>query len=397
MTMESLIAAAEIQAIVSGINGDSHVGIAASSERPKIDSECIYIGDDDDIFCGRIMSLFQEIPDDYDSLKLIVAAAAVLIRQNHWYSDDCYTTVQSFTSTVADAKRKFTEFLKGSDSTVFQNAGTIMTYMKINWWITNHNVGSPVISDLLLKVLSSIGINCVKKHKTDPGYKLLWILSHWVDTKGMLTTLGFISGGEGLANFPAPTADIQLRTTTLPAGTAKVGLVLEVMSQLARSLYGKVVPFTFNVIDFLKIAAKVQRNKAAFHPGAAFLGVTAETVPDISEAVEFASAFIHAAQPNGTLSKSRSILPRDQVTATQVYVITKTAREVMAVETRSRDAIVDALSGHLEINRDAGASIARMLDDLKANRINDDYGRAATVGTDAPEETTHTGDDDATA
>lgn len=162
----------------------------------------MYVGNDNHSFCARIVALLQEIPDDCGDIKLMFFAAAILIRKNVWHSENCYITRQEFTATVINPQSAFIEIAKRASSSVYQNAVTELAYLKVNWWFTNHHIDSPHISDLILKILEIGRISSIRCNKADPGYTLLWIISHWVDTHRMLNTLGFTSGQSVWPTYP---------------------------------------------------------------------------------------------------------------------------------------------------------------------------------------------------
>lgn len=85
-------------------------------------------------------------------MRNVTIAAAITIRRKKWYDDDSYTT-QNTDGVATDEQMAATRgTLVDMGNAPFTNAITAFTYTKVNWYLTNHHVGTGAVNPLIRKV-----------------------------------------------------------------------------------------------------------------------------------------------------------------------------------------------------------------------------------------------------
>ncbi len=102
---------------------------------------------------------------------------------------------------------------------------TLMLATKLNWWMTNHHTGQGEFSPYIKKVIAAICPNWVE---VEVKRWLHAIIGHWCSTHRILRLLGISMSAvstplvvAGILPPPTLAEDMVLRTSSMPAGTAR--------------------------------------------------------------------------------------------------------------------------------------------------------------------------------
>lgn len=143
---------------------------------------------------------------------------------------------------------------------------TLMLATKLNWWTTNHHTGQGELSPYIVKVTSSICPNWIDQELR----KWMHAIGHWCSTHRMLLMLGIATPAEfhplvddGIIDSPTISQDVVLRTSAMPAGTARHSISSAIIKRHAGN---KIFMFSTKVQDMVNLHAEVE---AVFNAGKA--------------------------------------------------------------------------------------------------------------------------------
>lgn len=334
------------QTVDLNVNGEVGVGIASAGEKRKINKECLFVGDDDKMFISHLLALLDDHPSASENMKNLVIAAAVIIRRKKWYDDDSYTTHTTEDSASDEQMSAATDALKQMGNAPFSNAVTILTYTKVNWYLTNHHVGTGTINPLVRKVCDALEIRFGSNVNNDANYKLLWIMGHWLSTVRTLISIGFlrIEGKTGFDDFPKPTDDIIIRRGSYPSGTAKLGVVMAGLEKLACSIHRHMMSPNFEITLIRDNSRAVLSQPHLYHVGAAHLCGVSRVMKVEESIILWTSAFIHGAFPDSTLAKSKALLKRAEVVNDPTFIQASLIRKTIIAGQLSEEAITAKVS-----------------------------------------------------
>lgn len=312
-----LINETDIDKIIAELNGSSEAGIISSTGAVYDPTSALPEKIPRKLLPAWTLLLChnKEITDTRLRSYLLAAAHLTLKRQLF----DKYCNVNR-DQTVMDAKyledqmTKFNLSVDNMPKFTKDEAGTAMNIVaccKINWWMTNHHTGQGALTGYSLKVYKSRFPDVNEKQYTTAA----WIMGHWVATAGMLDAMGLpkVKVETAFDWKVIPSDDARMRLNSNPAGTAKGSFVMAVLAKISTSSYKGVVPWhpaTANVVNQM---ADVAINRCEYHRGAEVLGYKCKYLDIDDDLTDCCSAFINAAAPKHTLTKSNHCKTRDMI------------------------------------------------------------------------------------
>lgn len=301
------------------VDGVFNVGLSASSDRPRIIEDCLPVNVSFAVMMTCLHVTTASLKGNFDSVRNAIIAAGLWIVQAGAHGPDSYTTDAAYPSIkegdIADAKN-----IKLSKSDA-SNGLLLLFATKATFWQTNHHVGQGSFTGYIRKVVKSVfGDDAVKSNEV---FNCVWKLGHWADTAKVWAIAGISNLTQVAPKKGKITVaiDAQMRFDSFPAGTAKVSVCAAVVRKIMSSLFFYVLPPIPGLSSLLNEYASISADRAKYHIGAAHFHKTGKKAScEVSEdLLTYCSAFIHAAYPGTTMSRSPSLLPIEDVRAHVVY------------------------------------------------------------------------------
>ena len=263
--------------------------------------------------------------------------------------------------TVLNPVSKITKWLEVPR--VGTSLATIIISAKISWFLTNHHVGQNPEA-ILSYAGKVVALDDVLARTTQSTLRLaLWAIGKYCVTIPVLESCG-LGGllqvnpggadrdiGLGLTHVDAPygtvnftvSADVTLRMSSRPAGTAAQMTHLAIAEHAAVSHYAVLIPEVGQYDDWVAAKDAIKANAARYHMGSFFLtGLDRITLPAVQEdsAMNLAG-YIHAVAPSGHLAKAPVISRIDEIKGTTVYTMICSVKAELT--TMSTDAVLKKL------------------------------------------------------
>jgi len=206
-------------------------------------------------------------------------------------------------------------------------AATLIVATKINWWSTNHHVGTPVLSGYAKKTaLAVLPVGAIKAggdHKDIAT--MMRTIGHWCSTRRVLRKLGVreLDGTKGIKVYPEsasedgavvtlnPTADAAQRIDSMPAGTHRHAVAEAIIRRLALHYMAPYSPVINDCPGILRRCRSIRAHPACHHVGAVYLTgsrvaefVDAEADAVLGRLVSFVRYFF----PKSTICSSPHIM-----------------------------------------------------------------------------------------
>lgn len=233
-------------------------------------------------------------------------------------------------------------------------ANTLMYSTKVNWYLTNHHVGTKVVTGYVKRVMSQfIG---EEAYADKLIIEDLHRVGHFISTKmcfiGWFPETDFyLPPGvpkEELPKVPVPSEDAMMRLKSFPAGTAKVSFVHAALTRAANSVYAMVMTDKGEGVSFRNLYNAIKADPFSYHIGAFYLtGKTRKTDLVVSEYLQaIASIYVSVVLGSTTLAKASVKMPFPEAKShaeTMVSSLTQISRALSQTTYPSDDIIMAVL------------------------------------------------------
>lgn len=299
----------------SGENGIMEVGIAAGAD-PALDSVHRLRILKGSVDCAKLIecavSYIPPMTDEFVYKFLVAAAYAVFIFGLVPAGDrneDLVEVAANGTHPVGEPP----------SSAEIREAATFIAATKVNFFTSNHHVGQGRMSGYPLKVATNLLAR--DGRRVEDFYNAGHTVGHWADTKIVLAQLGFSA-------IPAPAslcsklklgaaADVSVRRSAAPAGTAKLHIAHAATSRLIVHPLFAAFPGAPDLVRVTRTQRLVSANPISFHLGARYL--TGAPRADYDDAqwngvLGRLGSFICNVFPQSTLAKSPHLMKDNRKT-----------------------------------------------------------------------------------
>lgn len=270
---------------------------------------------------------------------IVGACAGLLVTHDKLRSPGCAIAADpQWAKTGDDARDESADDARKVILDAIETALAVMVSGKVNYWKTNHHTGGSHISGFLRKTLDMRGIDARSAEDTH----LIWIVTHWLDTKVALRGVGIRdveASDERVVAFRRLVKlsdDAQKRIASNPAGTAKwvdvYVAIMEASTDSACLLAGPAVSISFEQAKATYDA--IHAGSARYHMGSQYLcsAPRKEIVEWESQVVAWAFTSVSVLNPAHTILKA-------QVFA-NVAESSKIARVIREVQSRLTEKLV---------------------------------------------------------
>jgi len=287
-----------------------------------------------------------------------------LITSLGWYTTTSalvkvLTPAQSLAATAGITQDAFDKMGLLTDIQV----ASIVAALKLHWYQTNHHVGQTTgkITGYLHKVIRSMALD----EGADMGelYHALWAIGKYVSTIDVLRALGI----KGLAErdqaversasviLISAAADVVLRLTSAPAGTARTLTFVALMERASKSPWSILLPPVVDYREIMDAAEKIRADPVRYHIGAHFLTNQERLIPYVIDDDTMANfaAFIYATAERSSLAAAKVLPPLDEVKGSVVYQSIKHAQA--QVTDFATDKVIKVLIGRFGVQTGADA------------------------------------------
>lgn len=252
------------------------------------------------------------------------------------------------------------------DPSAINIANTLMYSTKVNWYLTNHHVGTKVVTGYVKRVMSqfvgeeSFADKMIVEdlHRVGHFISTKMCFIRWFPEKDFYLPPGVDK--DELPNVPVPSDDAMMRLKSFPAGTAKVSFVHSALTRAANSVYAMVMTDKGEGMAFRALYNSIKQDPFSYHIGAYYLtGRPRNANLNVSEYLQaIASVYVSVVLGNTTLSKASVKMPYHEAKSyaeTMVSSLTQISR-ALSQTTYPSDDIIMAVLGMSGLTEGGGLS-----------------------------------------
>lgn len=222
---------------------------------------------------------------------------------------------------TADDLTKIIDVDSIKDVLTEKNLNTALTIIfsgKLNYWLTNHHVGSRSDpSQFIRKVIATLGLTDSSSISIEEATNLIHTGSHWASTREVLRRTGI----RNILGITCPVADyskredllssdFKLRMSSAPAGTAMVHICHKAFELIIQHQLGPVCPAIPRMAGVSNLYHQIMEEPAFYHEGAHYLTGEAKRGIAIDSCIGVVGSFLVNLRPSHSLSKSPKIVNR---------------------------------------------------------------------------------------
>lgn len=193
------------------------------------------------------------------------------------------------------------------------NAATIILATKLNFFSSNHHTGQGRLSGFAKK--AAVNLLNLSENETIEICSYIHSAGHWADSRAVFFDLS-INGAIDVVRFHRTTVsrvsvsrDIEIRTVSYPAGTAKLAFCVAAGRRLVNSRLAPYIPWINHLNEIVAAANLVKANPLRYHIGSAYL----TNNPRILDVDEVMSRYLGRLVTFVTVVYSRSTLAKAAV------------------------------------------------------------------------------------
>lgn len=303
------------------INGPEDTGIASGIDQSRDPEWALPIGNTPKFAVIWAIHKLVKIGISDETFIRDYAAATGLIVRNRWYDEHSNTKQSGGFEEGPGDRDKVKKLYEGIKAEHGQSGVTVLTATKVNFWLTNHHVGSGRFSGYMKKLMM---LKYSENVANDPlVFNAVWALGHWGSSAGILGALGVEGTGTivGFKKYPSPADDVKMRIESYPAGTARVGVCQAIIKRINTSVFRDVLGAPPGLTSLVTAINQINQHKVKFHPGAYHLtGINErETYVLDEDLVSYCAAYIHAVMGRSTLAAAAVFPSKESVKDHIVY------------------------------------------------------------------------------
>jgi hypothetical protein len=326
---------------LSRVNGRTQIGIAAGVDPelpeyerlivPALDAEESVKDDWARIVIHSALGVAQAAKIADEKVVVLMVSAAVAL-----YKSGMIGKTSDIRTIKSASDRKILPSLDVSRSDFFQKVareavkenrlqeGALGAFStKVNYFATNHHVGTAELQGFPRKVVSTVYLadKGAAEEVIQRYYKPLHIIGHWGCTARILTHLGFKEIRrpllEPVVAEPAQNQKLQISATrdvtmrvcnqSVPAGASKFGLCIAIIRRLFRHPMVVFVPGIANIATVAAMQGELAKQPLAAHVGSHFL-IGRQAATQFNDAAEQVigrlGTFICLTSPRSSIAKS---------------------------------------------------------------------------------------------